>query len=113
MKKILTGIICLTFLFALVSCSEGADPNFRIRNDRADKANVQIQTSGGNTINLNDVINGTVTEYKGATKGNITVTAVIQNEAVSPTVTFFAENDESYTVVILAGTIPTLRVDED
>lgn len=111
MNRIPVSILCLTFLFSIMGCSEESDPNIRIRNERADKANVQIQTTGGNTININDVTAGQTTSYQYVAEGNVTVTAVIQNESVSPTATFFAAKDEHYTIVILAGDTPTLRVD--
>lgn len=100
----------MLLLIALSSCSDDTDPKFRIHNERADKANVQLQTTGGNTININDVEANQVTEYQAATKGNITVTAVIQNESISPELTFFADNDERYTIAIKAGNPPTLIV---
>ena len=40
-----------------------------------------------------------------------TVTAVIQNESVSPTVTFTATEDATFTLVVITGATPTLRVD--
>jgi hypothetical protein len=43
--------------------------------------------------------------------GAIVVTAVIQNEPVSPTTAFNASNENNYTVVILGGDPPALRVD--
>jgi hypothetical protein len=111
MKKILVGILNFAFLIALVSCSEEADPQFRIRNERSTKANVQVQTSGGNTININDVEAGQITAYQTAAQGNVIVTAVIQDESVSPTVGFFATKDTRYTIVIQTGDTPSLRVD--
>ncbi|MDZ7767328.1 MAG: hypothetical protein U5K00_23415 [Melioribacteraceae bacterium] len=101
----------MLLLIALSSCSDNdTDPKFLIHNERSDKANVQLQTTGGNTININDVEAGKFTEYQIAANGNIVVTAVIQNESVSPTVTFFADNDERYTIVIKTGNPPTLTV---
>jgi hypothetical protein len=111
MKQIFLGIFSIAFLFALGSCADDADPQFRIRNDRADKANVQIQTTGGNTININDVQPGQTTTYQSAPEGNIVTTAVIQNESVSPTATFFAGMDTRSTIVIQTGSIPSLRID--
>jgi hypothetical protein len=111
MKRILFGILSIAFILSMSACSKEADPQFRILNQRPDKANVQIQTSGGNTININDVQQGQTTAYQSASEGTIVVTAVIQNESVSPTVTFFAAKDTRYTVVILAGDPPSLRVD--
>lgn len=110
MKNILIVIFSALFIIVLINCSDDTDPKFRIQNDRNDKANVQLQTTGGNTININDVEPGQTTEYQVSTKGNIQATAVIQNESISPTLTFFAENDERYTIIIKAGNPPTLIV---
>ena len=112
MNKIMVSILCLTFLFSIMNCSSETDPNIRVRNERADKANVQIKTTGGNTININDVTAGQTTTYQSVAEGNVTVTAVIQNESVSPTASFFAAKDIHNTIVILAGDIPTIRVDQ-
>ncbi|HKJ80672.1 MAG TPA: hypothetical protein VJ954_01510 [Ignavibacteriaceae bacterium] len=112
MKKIQIGILSLLFIITLASCGTESDPEFRVSNQRSDKANVQIQTSGGNTININDVTTGQVTAFQTTAEGNITVTAVIQNEAVSPTITFMARKDKQYTIVILTGNVPSLRVDQ-
>jgi len=113
MKKLLVTVISLIFLFAIVSCSDEENPKFRIFNERSTKANIQVQTSGGNTININDVASGEKTAYQSAAEGNIVATAGIQNETVSPTITFFAAKDIRYTIVVLAGTNPALRVEHD
>jgi hypothetical protein len=112
MKKMLIRIFSLLFLITLASCGTEADPEFRIRNQRSTKANVQVQTTGGNTININDVNMGQVTAYQSTAEGIIIVTAVIQNESISPTVTFTARKDKQYTIVILTGDIPSLRVEQ-
>jgi hypothetical protein len=111
LKNTLIRILSFAFIIALTSCSDDPDPKFRIHNERLNKANVQLQTSGGNTININDVEPGQVTAYQSASIGNITVTAVIQNESVSPTITFNAVVDENYTIVIQTTNPPSLRVD--
>jgi hypothetical protein len=113
MKNLLVVILSVTILFGLISCSDDTNPNIRIRNERADKTNVQLQTTGGNTININDVIAGQTTEYRTVAEGNVTATAVIQSVSVSPSVTFFAAMNTRYTIVILSGTIPSLRVEEE
>ncbi len=110
MKQIHLFLIAIGFLFSLSACSS-EDPQFRIYNERTDKANVQIQTTGGNTININDIGSGQTTAYRSVTEGTIDVTAVIQNESVSPTTRFFCGKDEQYTIVILAGNQPGLRID--
>ncbi|PKL83494.1 MAG: hypothetical protein CVV24_04585 [Ignavibacteriae bacterium HGW-Ignavibacteriae-3] len=113
MKKILVGIFSLVFIIAIIGCSKDADPEFRVRNELSNKANVQIQTSGGNTININDVGAGQTTAYQTTFEGSITATAVIQNESVSPAITFSATKDTRYTLVIQTGSAPSLRVDRE
>ncbi|NCS89460.1 MAG: hypothetical protein CO127_04870 [Ignavibacteria bacterium CG_4_9_14_3_um_filter_36_18] len=113
MKNLLVVILSVTVLFGLISCSDDTNPNIRIRNEQSDKTNVQLQTTGGNTININDVIAGQTTEYRTVAEGNVTATAVIQSVSVSPSATFFAAMNTRYTIVILSGTIPSLRVEEE
>ena len=111
MKNILVGIVVVTLFVSIIGCSKGdVDPQFRIWNERSTRANVQIQTSGGNTININGVDTGQITAYQTAAEGNITATASIQGESVSPTTTFFAAKNVRYTVVIQTGTPPTLGI---
>jgi hypothetical protein len=112
MKRVLIGLISIAFLMLMYACSDEADPQFRIKNERTDKVNVQIQTTGGNTININDVESGITTAYQSAPEGDIVVTAVIQNVTTSPTATFFAAKDTRTTIVILAGTVPAIRIDK-
>jgi hypothetical protein len=111
MKPILFGILGIALILSISACSDDADPQFRVMNERADKVNLQIQTSGGNTINLNDVQAGQGTAYQSAREGTITATAVIQNEQVTPQISFFAEKGSRSTIVVQAGTTPTMRVD--
>lgn len=112
MKRFLLGMIAFASILSMSACSDGADPEFRIKNEWPQKANFQIQTTGGNTININDVQSGQMTAFQSASEGTIVVTAVIQNEPVSPKVTFFARNDTHSTVVLLAGTVPSFRIDQ-
>jgi len=106
------GIFSILFLLTITGCGTEADPEFRVTNQRVDKANVQVKTSGGNTININDVIQGQLTDYQSTAEGTIIVTAVIQNEPITPTITFTAKKDKSYTIVVVTGNTPTLRIDQ-
>src|SRR6266849_34418 len=109
MKSLFVGLVSFGLFVSILGCSKGdADPQFRIWNQRSTKANVQIQTSGGNTITINGVNTGQMTAYQSAAEGNITVTATIQGETVSPTITFFAYKNNRYTVVIQTGNPPPL-----
>lgn len=109
MKNIIIGILSLAFIFAVIGCAEDTNPRIRVRNERQDKANVQIQTSGGNTININEVLSGQTTEYLTVIEGMMTATAVIQKEPVSPVTNFFGEKNNNYTIIIQMGNPPTLR----
>jgi len=93
---------------SIAACSE-EPPSIRVMNERTTKANVQIKTPG-NTINQNDVAPGTTTNYQEIPEGKTDVTAVIQDESVSPTTTFNASNDNNYTIIILNTTPPALKV---
>jgi hypothetical protein len=113
MTRLLSIFIGMVFLTYLLSCSDSESstpPQFRVHNIRLTKANLQIQTSGGNTININDVGHDSTTTYQSASQGLIEATATIQNETVSPTTSFNAANGGSYTIVVDTTTPPTLKV---
>lgn len=108
MKKIFIGILSLVFFLIINGCSRNTDPQFRIRNEQLNKVNMNIQTSGGNKININGVEPGQTTAYQTASEGNITATAIIQNESVS----FLAAKNTHYTIVISTGRPPSVNVDQ-
>ena len=111
MRHFISLLIAVALAVSLFSCSDPEDPpRFRIRNDRTAKVNVQIKTSGGNTININDVQGGQSTGYQEAAAGRIDATATIQGETVSPSTYFIAEVNSTYTVVVANTTPPTLTV---
>ena len=108
MNKILYFLSVIIIAIILIGCSD-EPPSVRVSNERSNKANVQIKTVS-NTINQNDVNGGAITNYQDVPEGKIDVTAVIQNESVSATTAFNASNDNNYTVIILNGNPPTLKV---
>lgn len=105
-KTILFGII----LLALTGCKDKA-PSVRVLNQRIEKANVQFKQADGSTINHNDIVPGAYSSFQDVEEGTIEVKAVIKNEAITPQTTFDAGKDNNYTVMILTGNPPTLRVD--
>lgn len=109
MKNFLKFFGILFLIVTFVACSE-EPPSFRVKNERATKANVQIKTVT-NTVNLNDVQPGTATNYQDVAEGKVEITAGIQNEEVSPAGSFSAANDYNYTIVIVNSTPPSIRVD--
>jgi len=111
MKNSRLSIVAALLLAGVIGCSSSSRPSVRVRNERATKANVQFKDASGNTTNINDVSGGSTSAYTEVAPGAYTVTAVIQNEVISPTVTFTGLEDKSYTIVVLVGATPTLRVD--
>jgi hypothetical protein len=105
------ALLTVALLCGIAACSGPSNPSVRVQNLRATKANVQLKDAAANTTNINDVEGGTTSAYIEVAPGAYTVTAVIQNEATSPTVAFSAARDQKYTVVILTGTTPALRID--
>ena len=112
MKKLLLLVSLLVFVLINVACSE-EPPSVRVKNERTNKANVQLKQADGNTININDVAGGSVTGYRDLVEGQTEATAVIQNETVSPSIPFSAAKDRNYTVVVTNSNPPTLRVDSE
>jgi hypothetical protein len=112
MKQSLLILFIAGLVLSQFGCSTDPEnqPRFRIKNDRATKVNLQIKTSGGNTININDVLPGQTTEYRDAAAGDIEATAIIQDVSVSPTTTFNAQMNKSYTIVVVNSNPPTLNV---
>lgn len=112
MKFTMCNFIALAFIISLPGCSTSPDnaAYFRVYNARLTKASVQVKTSGGNTININDVESGVTTSYQDAALGSIEVTAGIQSESVSPTATFVVQSSSSYTIVVDTTTPPSLKI---
>lgn len=77
MKKLLLLIAVVTIaMVSFNSCKKckGEDPRARIVNNGTKTADVQIKTSGGNTVNINGVGAGTTSEYKSYEAGDVTFT---------------------------------------
>lgn len=109
-SRFLLLVTACAFLLSVVGCSD-EPPSVRVHNERATKANVQIKSQSGNTININDVGSATTTNYQDLDVGAHVVSAVIQDESLSPTVGFNAEENTNYTIVVVNSTPPSLRVD--
>ena len=103
-------LFALAFITLLHCSSSSSHAQVRVHNLRATKANVQLKDASANTTNINDVEGAATSAYIEVAPGPYTVTAVIQNETVSPTATFTAVADESYTVTVATGVTPTITV---
>jgi hypothetical protein len=107
-KKLFIGIISIIIFVSINGCSRNTDPQFRFRNEQSNKVDMKIQTSGGDKFSIIGIEPGRTTEYQSATEGNITTTAVIQNESVS----FLAAKNTHYTIIISTGKPISLQIDK-
>ncbi len=107
MKKIFYGIISLLFFLVINACSSNPEPQFRIKNEQPNTVNVKVLITGNNKVSTYEIESGQSTSYQTAIIGNITATSVTQNESVS----FLAEKNKRYTIVINVGNPPTIQID--
>ena len=108
MKKLFIGILSLVFFAFLIGCSRNNEPQFRIKNEQLNKANLKIQTADNNKLVINDVEPGNTSKYKTAPEGNITATDLIRNESIS----FLAKKSTLYTIVLGEGKPPSIQIDQ-
>lgn len=101
----------VVLLIGLIGCSSDR-PRVRVSNQRAEITDVQLKRSSGNTYNLNDVGPNIATGYIEVDPSNFEVDAKVEGLSSSATTYFTAYEDESYTIVVLNTTPPTLRVDK-
>ncbi len=80
-KFFLTVLIAGLFVFTMNSCKKcnGEDPGAKITNNGTQKASVQIKTSGGSTVNINNVDPGTSSPYSSYAAGQVTFTIKVNN----------------------------------
>lgn len=81
MKRVGILLIGLTMSFSFQSCKKckGEDPIAQIVNKGTESVSVQIQTSGGNTVNINNILPGQVSEIKSFAAGNVDFNISIGN----------------------------------
>jgi len=111
MRRVFGGSLLLLGSFLLVHCSSDDPAQARVRNLRADKANISWKDDSGNTTNITGVDPGVTTSYEMVRTGPYNVTGTVQNEANPAPITFTAYQGRNYTVVVVdTGATPSLRV---
>ena len=87
-KFVLVLLLTTMIGVSLSSCKKckGEDPTARIMNNGTNKASVQIKTSGGNTVNINNVDPGTASPYASYAAGIVTFTITVNNNDYVDTV---------------------------
>ncbi len=95
LKLLLTIILTGLFAFTINGCKKckDEDPRARIINNGTQKADVQVKTSAGNTININNVAPGTSSSYSSYAAGQITFTINVANTNYVKTVEVGKCND--------------------
>ena len=83
MKKfrvLITLVLIGLTAMAMSSCKKckNENPRARILNNGTDKASVQIKTSAGNTVNINNVDPGTASAYSSYAAGQIVFTITVK-----------------------------------
>lgn len=91
MKKTKLAVGFLSILLvgmSLSSCKNcsNEDPQARIINNGTSKASVQIKTSGGNTVNINNVDPGTASAYASYAPGTVVFTITVASNDFEETV---------------------------
>ena len=83
--KVLTPFVSFLFIgvlaFSTSSCKKcsNEDPRARITNNGTQSAGVQIKTSGGNTVNINNVAAGASSDYASYAAGTTQFTLKVNN----------------------------------
>lgn len=111
MTFLLRRFSLVIILIGLSACSTDP-PKVRVSNQRAEVTDVQLKRSSGNTYNFNDIGAGTSTGYVEVESSTYEVEAKVEGISESATTFFTAGEDESYTVVVMNSTPPTVRVDK-
>ena len=84
-KTIIMFVLLSIIIDSCKKCND-EDPRARILNNGSQKVSVQIKTSGGNTININNVDPGTSSDYSSYAAGQVTFTIKINGIDYAKTV---------------------------
>jgi len=109
---ILLPILLLALAFTSCKNCKNEDPISRIVNNGTESVSVHIATSGGNTVNINNIQPGTTSEDKTFAQGTVSFTISIGNNA-DVVETVVMEDCWEYEIVIDANnnvtSLPTDR----
>ncbi len=91
MKKSLLFLPLMLLAIGYAGCKKckNESPRARIVNNGTDKVSVQIQTTGGNTVNINNILSGIQSDFASYAPG-----------LVQFTIAFQVANDTSFSVLM-------------
>ena len=104
MSVLLTGFVAVA-AGGCKKCND-EDPRARISNNGTQRASVQVKTSGGNTVNLNNVEPGASSDYASYAAGQTTFTLKVNNIDYAKTVD--VSKCHEYTVAIDRNNVITV-----
>jgi hypothetical protein len=80
MKKFLLVLCMLPAILVFDSCKNcrRENPRARIVNNGSDKVSVQVKTTGGNTVNINNILAGNQSDYAFYAPGIVQFTIAFQ-----------------------------------
>ena len=97
-------IIAVVFVFGLTGCNKckNEDPRARVSNEGSKSVSVHIETSGGNTININNIDGGQISEFESYSAGDVEFTITVGNGNTSTQYTYIETMEEcfEYDIVI-------------
>ncbi|MCB0280751.1 MAG: hypothetical protein KDD94_14675, partial [Calditrichaeota bacterium] len=89
----------LIFVNSCGSCDD-EQSSVRLINNGSGKADIQVKTSGGNTININNVLVGESSDQKTFAAGNVEFTITIQGANDPLVYNLTVENCKDYLLTI-------------
>ena len=107
-KLLLPVLFASLFALAATGCKKckDEDPRARITNNGSQRASVQIKTTGGSTVNINNVDPGASSDYANYAAGETTFTLKINNVDYSKIIT--VSKCHEYTVAIDRANVITV-----
>lgn len=114
MKKTILLFTVLALALSISSCKKcrKEDPRARIINKGNDKVSVQIMTSGGNTVNINNIQPAEISAFASYAAGEVKFTIAFQS---NPDVVYLVEMEDcwEYDIVVnpnnTVSSVPTDR----
>ena len=87
-SKLILALVLASIIVSFNCCKKckGEEPRARISNNGTVSVDVQIKTSDGNTVNINNVAPGTTSEFKNYAAGEVTFTIVVNKVTAEKTI---------------------------
>jgi len=109
MKKVAIILSLIVMAMSFNSCKKCKQehPRARVVNNGSEDVSVQIQTSGGNTVNINNILPGQSSDYVSYAPGGVdfTITVGSGGSAVNYNISVIMEECFEYDIVLDANNV--------